>query len=277
MRKINHIIITLVIVLFGINAKAQLTSKKGEPILPQQGDIALGFDARPFTNFFNDNSFVNTNFIDNQAIYAKYFIADQLAVRGNLRINYTVNENNQAVVDDYHEAILPNQYNFVEDLQKTKTSNYIVGLGIEKRRGETRVQGFFGGELQFIMRQTNIEYEYGNAMSTTNPAPTTTNFGTNLVNGFTSDQRFTKMETGKQFSTGVRGFIGAEYFIAPKLSVGGEFGWGVNFNFNNDTENTFEYWEDNQIKEQIIKTPNDKTIDIDTDNFGGAVYFLLHF
>ena len=25
---------------------------------------------------------------------------------------------------------------------------------------------------------------------------------------------------------GLRGFIGAEYFVLPKMSIGGEFGWG---------------------------------------------------
>lgn len=271
MRKIL-ILSTFIAVLLTSASYGQLTSKKGETILPEAGDIALGMDARPFTNFFNDASNVRTNFINNNAIYGKYFLDDQLAIRANLRFGHNNFENTELIIQD--GQIIPDPTVQVEDVQTIQTTNFVVGAGIEKRRGNTRVQGFFGGELQFMMTKNSAEYEYGNEYSLINQNPSTTNFGGNIP---FAGSRITEMEAANTYGLGVRGFIGAEYFIAPKLSVGGEFGWGLAYNYTGKGKNTVEYWEDDNIKTRINKNAGNKGFNLDTDNFGGAVYFMFHF
>jgi hypothetical protein len=39
--------------------------------------------------------------------------------------------------------------------------------------------------------------------------------------------RIIERNNGSTFMFGVRGFVGVEYFILPKISLGGEFGWGL--------------------------------------------------
>jgi hypothetical protein len=41
-------------------------------------------------------------------------------------------------------------------------------------------------------------------------------------------------------SFGVRGFIGAEYFVLPKMSIGGEFGWGLGLSTTGKSKTTYE-------------------------------------
>lgn len=261
-----------VLFVIAFKTEAQITSEKGEPFLPESGDIAIGIDARPFTKIFNDVSNVNYSFLNNNAIYGKYFLDDQLAIRANLRANYTQTENTELIIQDGQEIPDPNIQ--VEDVETDKTTNIVVGAGIEKRKGNTRVQGFFGGELQFMMTKNLTEYEYGNDFSLINQNPSTTNFGTNIP---AAGQRFTEIEAGNTYGMGIRAFVGVEYFIAPKLSVGGEFGWGFAYNFAGDGKNTLKYWENEGVKTVKIENAGGKAYDLDTDNFNGAVYFMFHF
>ena len=34
---------------------------------------------------------------------------------------------------------------------------------------------------------------------------------------------------GLDVAIGARGFVGVEYFVVPKISIGGEYGWGIGF------------------------------------------------
>ena len=36
-------------------------------------------------------------------------------------------------------------------------------------------------------------------------------------------------KSGRSFGVGLRAFVGCEFFIAPKISLGAEFGWGLGF------------------------------------------------
>ena len=50
----------------------------------------------------------------------------------------------------------------------------------------------------------------------------------------------TQRKSGLGFSFGVRAFIGAEYFVAPKVSIGGEFGWGIGMSIQGQSKTTWE-------------------------------------
>src|SRR5688572_19210726 len=86
-------ILLLAMVIAGSSANAQLVSKKGEPILPQAGDWALGIEANPFLDYLgnmfgkssNNNSPSNT-YLGRQSIVGKYFVDSLTAYRVGLRI-----------------------------------------------------------------------------------------------------------------------------------------------------------------------------------------------
>ena len=97
--------------------------------------------------------------------------------------------------------------NFTSFVQETN-HNYGLTFGYERRLGKTRVQGFYGAEGGAF---------FGKGKIVDND---TIVFKETLSLGF-----------------GVDGFIGVEYFIAPKVSIGGQFSWGPTYLIDKDLEN----------------------------------------
>jgi len=245
---------------FGVtSAFAQdLTSKKGEPILPEAGDWAVSADATPFLNYFGRlfngaNNAPTFNFLNgkNNFIMGKYFKDEKTAFRVGLNIGYNNQSKSNNVIQDQqpaHTADVPS----VQVTDKASFSSTGIGLtvGIEKRKGKTRLQGYYGADFAFFISSQNQTNTYGNAMQTgaaagSSVSPTSTNWNpldSSSVKGVPSIgnpstinpgaaanpvYRVTSEKSGTTFQIGIRGFVGVEYFILPKMSLGGEFGWGL--------------------------------------------------
>lgn len=261
--------IALVALAFGVtSAFAQdLTSKKGEPILPEAGDWGLAIDATPFLdyagNFFgkqNANNAPTWNFFTNaQTITGRYFSDAQTVYRGSVRIGFGSNTN-RAMVSDRAAASsttisFPTAVAMKENEWKRSTTTIGLAGGIEMRKGKTRLQGYYGGEVGIYFSSSKDKFTYGNALNApnagvTNPVTvdaTDDAFGgaSNIntaapIQGIIGDARATERKNGATFSFGLRGFIGAEYFVLPKMSIGGEFGWGLGLTSVGKTSTTWE-------------------------------------
>jgi hypothetical protein len=234
---------------FGVSsAFAQdLTSKKGEPILPEAGDWAISVDATSFLSYAK--SFIGAgagasaptfNFLSgNNVILGKYFKDEKTAYRGGLNIGFNNASSSNLVTQDHIGAQTPGtDAPKVTDKQTISTMGIGLTAGIEKRKGKTRLQGYYGAEAFIYIGSTTTKTKYGNAFSDSvstagNPAlaTSTTGFapaGSGSTPTFSAtSSRPTEVKNGSNFQFGVRGFIGVEYFILPKMSLGGEFGWGI--------------------------------------------------
>ena len=244
-------ILALAVVLGASTVFAQdLTSRKGENYLPEAGDWAIGIDGAPILNYIgnffgkqNDNTFANgiwgySN--PNMLITGKYFKEDNFAFRGGLRIGFN-SDKDINLVDNRtaNPANWPALSALVENSEKRSNSAVGLNFGVEWRKGTTRLQGYYGAEIGFMIQGQKRTYEYGNALANsvaTIPVDVTgdDNFNNNVINMTDGDGnailgRILEEKDGMRFSLGLRAFIGAEYFIIPKLSLGGEFGWGVGF------------------------------------------------
>jgi hypothetical protein len=284
-------IIMLAIAFGGTTAFAQdLTSKKGEPYLPEAGDWAISFDAAPFLtyagNLFNGSTAVNgspsVGYVSNMpwGIVGKMFKDEKTAYRGMLRIGMGSNTWENFVMQDGQTD--PNVT--VMDEKKTSGHNVLLGGGLEMRRGKTRLQGYYGGMLWIALGGSKDEWTYGNAFSTTNMAPTATDFSTNPYTVGSMAARTTENKNGSSFGFGLRGFIGAEYFVLPKISIGAEYGWGIGVMNTGDGEATTEYWDatTSAVKTLTTKTGGTKMFGLDTDisnnMFGsGSININFHF
>lgn len=221
--------ILAVAVLIGTSATfaQDLTSKKGETILPEAGDWAISINATPLLGYVQgifgsngnaaDNSWAFLN--GNNTITGKYFVADDMAYRGGINIGF-----NSTTEKAYTADYLSTTGELVVDEKKTSSSVIMLTGGMEWRKGSTRLQGFYGGEVGIgFGGGSNIDYTYGNerwdAAGTAGPASQN-----HAVDGAT-DVININQKGGIMF--GLRGFIGAEYFVLPKLAIGGEFGWGL--------------------------------------------------
>lgn len=285
MKKIIAIFMLALSVSFFTSAQ-ELTSKKGIPILPEEGEWALGIDAVPFFyyigNFFNgtfDNDAPAFDFTGNypMTLYGKYMVNATTAYRAKLQINYnSVTDKNYVTMD----AVTPNPDVTVEDKSKRTDMDLVFGAGIEKRRGKGRVQGVYGVEALIMYSSAKAKFEYGNDW---NPDlfHYYTNFGDNVIGegaGIITENKY-----GSTFGFGVRGFIGVEYFLAPKISLGGEFGWGPSITSEGEGEYTYEFQDYNAgtgdffINSKTVKTAGGSTFGFEMDNLSGAINLLFYF
>lgn len=261
-----------------------LTSKKGETILPESGDWSIGFDASPFfhyvgTMFSTANANPTANWLNgDQTIVGKYYVDATTAYRATLRIGMgSTTQNAYSELDQ----TTPDPTATVKDSWKHGYHNIVLGAGIEKRMGKTRLQGYYGGEAMIMLSGSSDTYTYGNAISATYSAPIRANFngGANNLGG---GDWLDKANAGSTFGIGVRGIIGAEYFIFPKISIGAEYDWGVMFSSTGDGSATDEVWNGTTIKSSTMKTAGASSFGVDTGiNTGltgtGSIVLNLHF
>lgn len=280
-----------------------LRSKNGERILPQAQDWSIGIDANPFFSYLkgfigqgNNATTPSFNYLlNNQMITGKYFVQSDMAIRASLRLG--VRSNNQTVMVGDRAATgtptFPAVPGMVENEMESRGTTIGLSVGAEKRRGNTRLQGFYGGEIGFWTSGNRTEYNYGNALSTSSTNPVGVDaaadaFGTGAnitTDTYGNTARITERDFGNTFQIGLRGFIGAEYFIFPKISIGGEFGWGLGFQSTNGAEVTTESIDAgvNSTGVQTIEGGNSNGFTLDTDNtnslFGptGSIRINLHF
>ncbi|HTA63332.1 MAG TPA: hypothetical protein VK835_12785, partial [Bacteroidia bacterium] len=183
---------------FGVtSAFAQdLTSKKGEPILPEAGDWAISADATPFLNYFGKlfnsaNQAPSMQFLNGQnVIMGKYFKDEKTAYRVGLNIGFGSKSTTNLVNQD-NPAVVPAGTQPVQVTDKLKHGNTGIGLtaGIEKRKGKTRLQGYYGAEAGFYVSSTKDTYTYGNTFVAngtspgTSTSPTSTDWNNPLATG----------------------------------------------------------------------------------------------
>jgi hypothetical protein len=282
----TKLLFTAVVLFLTIGMQAQQTqlmSKKGVPILPETGDYMIGIDASPFFsyfgNMFNGNTanpspsfgFTATTPL---SIYGKYMTNENTAYRGIFRIGYTNTKDKAYIIEDGQSAPIDPEKT-VEDFHKINQFHITLGAGLEKRRGKGRLQGLYGGQLLFFMNTNKHSYKYGNDYSTTNTNPSRTNFGMNNPGGTawtTSDK------TGTNFGFGLQAFVGAEYFFAPKMSISGEFYYGLSYSKTGDGKVISEAWDPtaSNVKESTSITGGASFFGFDTA-VTGALNFNFYF
>lgn len=251
-------------------------------VTPQAGDWAVGFNASPLFNYvgnmFNgstgnsfNSAFVNQTPNSSNAIYGKYFKDENTAFRGQLRL---MSQSGTSNIQTDTNTVSSNPC-YITDTYKQSGAAVVLGFGMEKRRGHNRLQGYYGGEALITLGGTT---------------PTTKNTyevaldSLGIASGGAVNGRTLSSKGGATFGFGVRGFIGAEYFFAPKISIAAEYGWGVsltktgageavteNYGFDGSTATTKTTYT------VTTTTGKSSSFGIDTDNLGGAIRLMFHF
>lgn len=281
----KKVLFALVGILFMFNVQAQdrPTGDEGQEILPEAGEIGLGVNMIPFFNWFGNtfnNNSNNTyasadkffNVLGNSVVMGKYMLDEKSAVRVHFGFNSTFDTDREYVFDDASNDPMMR----VMDTRRRDNGHYTLALGYEMRRGKGRLQGYFGGDLVLRLRHSGVaEYTYGNGFSAANVVPTSYNFGGNIQ----GNRRVLSDGGSTTFGTGVRGFVGVEYFVAPKLSIGAEFGWGVMIDAGFESTTTSEWYEATTGEVMIENETNAASTDVSfgLDNINGAVFMFFYF
>ncbi|MFM2206333.1 MAG: hypothetical protein RL213_308 [Bacteroidota bacterium] len=226
-------------------ASAQMTSKKGTAILPESGDWSIGVDASGAIEYFGNmlnggnNGDLSWDFTNgDQVITGKMMKDANTAYRVGLRLGF--GSTTTTVGSPATGA-----------MSETKDSYNNIGLsaGLQKYRGKGRLQGIYGAEAAIGLSGAKTEWSY---------------------NGTPADGSPLSSKDGSTFSFGVRGFIGVEYFFAPKMSLGGEFGWGLGISSTGASEDTYQ-----NVNAQ--EGDSGSSFGIDTDRAGGAINLSFYF
>lgn len=212
------------------------------PVTPEAGDYGLSIDATPVLDYFGKifsnlgSPTPNWNYTGtNQTIVGKYFADENTAYRGLVRIGF----NSKSTVVNTPQAhapavAFPGTPTTVEDRMKENSNFFGIGVGLEKRRGKGRLFGIYGADFMVFTAGESNKYKYGNALNPSNdpniivtPGANSHNFGNNIDAGGMG--RVLVSKQGQGIGLGLRAFVGVEFFVANKISLGGEFGWGLGF------------------------------------------------
>jgi len=276
-----------------------LKNKKGQVILPQAGDIALGFNAVPVIDFALNAIKIQSDpgngtqasdgiiqFAEeaNYQLVGKYFLTDKTAVR----VRFGVNSLNGSRTTQVQDAVvmaaaqLGSQDDIdaaslvkVDDQLDYQKRNVNVVVGYEKRRGYGRLQGFYGGEVGINFTKSDAQVTYGNEFSDLH-AVEYTNFTSNTASNTatlnpstTNDaSRFLSREFNGGMGFGLRGFVGVEYFFARKMSVAVEYGWGYTYTNSSSATTNQETYHNGQNGPVILEEKIDSDVSSSTHNFG---------
>lgn len=183
----------LAVLTLGVASAQDLTSKKGEYYLPQEGDWSIQFDATNALKFvgnaFNgsiSNDVVGLGSSNTFGFVGKQFINDNQAYRYIADIQFNVKK--------------------ITNVDTKVNFGATLGLGKEWRKGSTRLQGFYGADA--FVSLLPLENK-----------PSTFKFG-----------------------AGVQGFVGAEYFFLPKMSIGAQYSYAVSLTYNKQSSvSNFEF------------------------------------
>ncbi len=244
----------------------------GHEALPQAGEWAIGVSATSFFSYLGNiangstansapafgpangaNAFAIGQ-LGGMAVTGKYMKSSSYAYRARFQVNMGS--------VDYRNAVLkstptPDPLNpmYTEDKMSSTTTSVLLGLGIEKRRGTGRVQGVYGAEALLGFAGGQKKYTYGNAFDVNYNSPmSTTDFGTS--SSAYSSSRILENNTGTMFLFGARAFAGVEYFIAPKLSLGGEMGYTLGYSSNGKGSIVTETWNAPVSQKATVTTDN---------------------
>lgn len=158
-----------------------------------------------------------------QVIVGKQFISATEAYRVRVGLGFGSNATT-TYYNDGNDAEQSAKYN-------SSAMNVTLAVGKEMRRGHNRLQGYYGYEALLGLSSVSTSSEWSESLTAANDAAPVTvgDFDGDGNEDFNNDPRTLSTSSGMLFGLGARAFTGVEYFFAPKMSIGAEFGWGVGF------------------------------------------------
>ena len=277
-------------------------SKNGHEVLPQKGNWALGVSATSFLQYFgniasgatstnNAPVFGNANgpsILNGQhnlggaSVFGKYMLSGKTAVRVRFLAN-AYNESRSEYVAKNSLINNPLAPEFAEDEYTRGVTNFAIGAGLEKRRGNNRLQGIYGAELFLGYLSESRSVNYGNEMNADFTSPTSTNFFGNINNlGGVNFSRTTELNLGNTFYAGARGYLGIEYFVAPRVSLGAEVGYSLAFAVNGEGSRTDETFDPGslsatKVETKLMRNSNLTTFGMGLDNVNAGLNLFFYF
>ena len=280
--------------------------------LPEEGDVTIGINAIPFLkylgNCFSDagNNTINATDVGGVpsigfpvapglqnptiSIFGKYFLTDQTALRLNVGIGIGSKTQRGYAPDDAALVADPLSVAQVEDSYKYRSTGFSLAAGYEWRRGGKRLQGFWGGQAVVAYSNSKHFFNYGNAITEINQTPSqTSTVWDNPVSGQTvptlnpdigNNSRLLQQNDGRSWTYGVGGFVGVEYYIAPKIAIGCEMSLNLLWTTEGKSLQKSERFNPdfNRVEENVRwSEPGGSAFHFGTENIGTSLYVAFSF
>ncbi len=259
---------------------------------PEAGDFSVGVDLIPLFRTiggaFNDSETPvggNPFSVDDMvckptvSVIGKYMFTDKWALKANIGLMVNTHTNRSYVLDDKMQVLAPQDEAKVVDSQKITKSGGSFMVGAEYRLGKRRVQGIFGVGILFGFSTLKESYSYGNAITEFNQEPTSAISSSEF--GIPYGYRIKECQTsGANIMAGVYGSAGAEWFVAPKISLGADVKLSLYGIFGNQGWVKSEGWSDAYQRVTTrtdLVTPGNRGFNFSTDNIGGSLYMSFYF
>lgn len=256
-----------------------LQNKQGTPILPQAGAWAIGLSVNPVLNYVgNMFSASGSNYFSlglvNNGLFGKYYVTNQVAIRGRLMMNHGFTTFENKVQSDYKADA------FVTDFYEMTRSFYNIYVGVEKHNnGQSRLQLSYGAEVFFSNYLHKDAYAFGNVFSDIEMSPTSTFFTESGSNQILQMSERVIKRSQVRYNAGLRAFAGIEYFILPKIALGTEIGLAYQYTLFGQSVLLYEKWD--IVNSKVRETWEDNTVRrgsaLNTDILNGNLYILFHF
>ena len=274
-----------------------LTAQEEKDYLPKAGDLAIGIDMQPVYSFFG-NLFADGNGALNGlgqfggedalgltglSIMGKYMLDNTTALRVNIGIDKTLTHDYDYSIDDEARFLNPLSEAKVEDMVKHNRAAYSIAAGIEFRKGNNRIQGFYGADLVFGITKNRYTFAYGNAITDINQTPDRNNYnGLGIGVAPVNYWKATYITESYQNSliAGLAGRVGVEYFVVPQLSFGGEMTLLIGERFDNGSYTKSEGYNPTtaQVESHTeLEVPASRAFHIGTENLGGKLFMMFYF
>lgn len=277
-------------------------SAKAEVVYtPQQGDWAIGFNINPILNFvgnmfngtvgqvFDSKTFGGQPLVANPnpaypvlSVMGKYMVSDNVAIRANVGLLLSADNKSYYIRDDKAVFLDPLSIEKVVDKAKQETFGGSVFIGAEYRVGKKRVQGVFGGGLNYAFSTYKAKYTYGNAITEANQVPT---MSANMPALSAPMPSMPNARTLSQAQSGIHTFglvgnIGVECFVAPKISLGAEMNLAILYRMEPILYKQMEGYNLNTDKVQIftdIAGESSSNFVFGTQNIGANLFMNFYF
>ncbi|MFN9710540.1 MAG: hypothetical protein ACK55K_03940 [Bacteroidota bacterium] len=226
-----------------IAANAQtITSKKGEAYLPEKGDWAISVNADGLfkwvgnlANSGNNNNAPSVGTVEDFTFVGKKFVTDKNAIRvlAGFRIGNTSNTWEDQTANGLDANGNPDLEDATDNTFKQSVTDFSLkaGLGKEWRRGKTRLQGYYGADLYLSINSRSEKWTNSNKNE--------------------SGYQTLKVGSGLGLGLGANAFIGAEYFLFPKMSIGAQYEDGFNLDIAGAQKATVTPWSGSSIDQTI--------------------------
>lgn len=227
-------------------------------------------------NIFN-NTVNNTLDLTNPVIYGKYYLTDMSALRLVVGLNNSTTKENKYARDDVAWYADPLSNAEVVDSKRTNANDYLATIAMQHFVGKSRLRGFYGYQILGGKGSSKSIYNYGNPMSSLNPTPSS-------AYPYLAGSRSLETINFSSFYVGLGGIAGFEYFIMPRLCVGGEASINLLYRGDKQIYTKSEKMEGDKLtKVDKAISPGGNKMSIETISFSPGhiqnlgFYVMFHF